>query len=64
MYLAKSDKKPISGRRASNRKGTVLPSGSPRAGTSSACAAERRQQRRCRAYLRGGATELTQMWRG
>ena len=29
-YLAKSDRKPISGCRASNRKGTALPRGSPR----------------------------------
>src|SRR6218665_3969947 len=28
-YLAVSDRKPIPGRRASNRKGTALPSGSP-----------------------------------
>ena len=31
-YLAESDRKPISGRRASNRTGTALPSGSNRAG--------------------------------
>src|SRR6218665_2729882 len=61
--LAKSDRKPISGHRASNRKGTALPSGSPQAENNkfhlrgrAATAAE--------LDLHGGATELTQEWRG
>ena len=60
-YLAKSDRKPIPGRRASNRKGTARPSGSPRAGYNK-FRLRSRAEAAAALDLRGGATELMQVW--
>src|SRR6218665_623433 len=62
-YFAKSDRTPIPGRRASNRKGTALSSGSPRAGNNK-FRLHGRAETAAALDLRGGATELTQVWRG
>jgi len=62
-YLAKSDRKPIPGRRASNRKGTALPRGSPRAGNNK-FRLRGRAETAAALNLRGVATELMQVWRG
>ena len=57
-HLAKSDRKPIRGR--SNRKGTALPSGSPRAGNNE-FQLRGRTETAAALDLRGGATELMQV---
>src|SRR6218665_557869 len=62
-YLAKSDRKPIPGLRASNRKGTALPSGSPQSGNYK-FRLRGRAETAAALDLRGGATELTQVCRG
>jgi len=61
-YLAESDRKPIPGRRASNRTGEALPSGSLRAGNNK-FRLHGRAETAASLDLRGGATELTQVWR-
>src|SRR6218665_2688477 len=61
--LAKSDRKPIPGCRASNRKGMALPSGSPQVGNNK-FRLRGRAETAAALDLRGGATELTQVWRG
>ena len=62
-HLAKSDRKPIPGRRASNKKGTALPSGSLRAGNNKFYL-RGRAETAAALDLRGEATELTQVRRG
>src|SRR6218665_2908925 len=62
-YLVESERKPIPGLRASNRKGTALPSGSPRAGNNK-FRLRGRAKTAAALDLRGGAKELMQVWRG
>src|SRR6218665_1371913 len=62
-HLTESDRKPIPGRGARNRKGTALSSGSPRAGNNK-FRMRGRAETLAALVLRGGATELKQVWRG
>jgi len=60
--LAYSDRKSIPGRRATHRKGTALPCGSPRAGNNK-FRLRGRAKTAAALDLRGGATEFKQVWR-